>query len=88
MVDAVRMAESAIGNVDYRLTPKQQKGRYFSRSLYAVEDIKKGEIFTKENIRSIRPGFGLHPKYLNRLIGIQSPKDFFKGDRLINLYNS
>ena len=88
MVHAVRMAESAIGNVDYRLTPKQQKGRYFSRSLYAVEDIKKGEIFTKENIRSIRPGFGLHPKYLNRLIGTQSPKDFFKGDRLINLYNS
>ena len=88
MVDAVRMAESAIGNVDYRLTPKQQKGRDFSRSLYVVKDIKKGEFFTEENIRSIRPGFGLHPKYLNLLIGTQSPKDFFKGDRLNNLNDS
>jgi pseudaminic acid synthase len=82
MVDAVRMAESAIGNLDYRLTPKQQKGRDFSRSLYVVKDIKKGELFTEENIRSIRPGFGLHPKFYKSIIGTKALYDFKMGDRV------
>jgi pseudaminic acid synthase len=64
MVKAIRQAESAIGKIDYTLTEKQIKGRDFSRSLYVVEDIKKGEIITENNVRSIRPGFGLHPKFL------------------------
>src|SRR5690606_21459419 len=63
MVKAVREAEKAIGVVDYSLTEKQRKGKDFSRSLYVVEDIKEGEIITEKNVRSIRPGFGLHPKY-------------------------
>lgn len=82
MVDAVRGAEKAIGKVDYSLTEKQKGGRDFARSLYAVKDIKKGELFTKGNIRSIRPGFGLHPKHLNHLIGTPSPRGFLRGDRL------
>lgn len=68
MVDAVREAEKAIGTVDYNLTEKQKKGREFSRSLYVVEDIKQGEPFTEKNVRSIRPGFGMHPKFLRRFL--------------------
>lgn len=84
MVNAVRNAESAIGKVNYSLTPNQVKGRDFTRSLYAVKNIKKGDLFTSENIRSIRPGYGLHPKYKSRLIGSKSPKSYKPGDRLCN----
>lgn len=69
MVKAVREAEKAIGIVDYELTDKQQKGRVFSRSLYVVKDIKKGDVITNENVKSIRPGYGLHPKNLPQIIG-------------------
>ena len=82
MVKAVREAESAIGKVEYKLTEKQKKGRDFSRSLYVVEDIKKGEIITEKNIRSIRPGFGLHPKFLPKLLGKSVIRNIYKGDRL------
>ena len=83
MVKAIREAEKAVGKVDYSLTEKQAKGRDFSRSLYIAEDIKKGEVFTEKNLRSIRPGFGLHPKYLPELLGTQAAKDYEKGDRYI-----
>ena len=63
MVKSIRHAETAIGKIDYTLTYKQKKGRDFTRSLHVVQDIKKGEIVTTKNARSIRPGFGLHPKY-------------------------
>ena len=69
MVKAVREAEEAIGVVDYSLTPKQLKGRDFCRSLYLVEDIKAGEKFTEKNVRSIRPGYGISPKYYNDILG-------------------
>lgn len=69
MVNAVRDAEKAIGTVDYNLTPKQKKGRDFARSLYVAEDIAEGEVFTEKNVRSVRPGFGLHPKYFREIIG-------------------
>ena len=81
MVKAIREAENAIGKVDYSLTPKQKKGRYFSRSLYVVEDIQEGEIITDKNVRSIRPGFGLHPQYLKEILGKKAIKNIFKGDR-------
>ena len=81
MVKAIREAESAIGKVDYTLTEKQIKGRDFSRSLYVVEDIKKDEIITEKNVRSIRPGFGLHPKFLPEVLGKKAIKNLFKGDR-------
>ena len=81
MVKAVREAESAIGVVDYTLTEKQAKGKDFSRSLYVVENIKAGELFTDKNVRSIRPGFGLHPKFLNDILGKVSSFDINKGER-------
>ena len=81
MVKAVREAELAIGKLDYNLTPKQLKGKDFSRSLYVVEDIKVGELFTKNNVKSIRPGFGLHPKYYNTILGEVSNNDIEKGTR-------
>ena len=82
MVQAVRAAEKSLGEVNYQLTDKQQKGRAFSRSLYVVNDLKQGEEFSSENIRSIRPGFGLHPKYYNQILGQKATRDYFKGDRL------
>ena len=81
MVKAVRETELAIGSVDYALTDKQQKGKDFSRSLYVVKDIKKGEIITEENVRSIRPGFGLHPKFLPEILGKIFNQDIEKGER-------
>lgn len=62
-------AESAIGEVDYTLTDNQKKGKKFSRSFYVVKDIKAGEVITEENVRSIRPGYGLHPRYLPEILG-------------------
>ncbi|MGC6415409.1 MAG: pseudaminic acid synthase [Bacteroidia bacterium] len=82
MVKAVREAERAIGQVRYDLTEKQIKGRAFSRSLYVVKDVKKGDVFTEDNIRSIRPGYGLHPKELYNVLGTTSIRDYKKGDRL------
>jgi pseudaminic acid synthase len=79
MVKAVREAEKAIGMVDYELTEKQKAGRNFSRSLYVVKDIKAGEVITKDNVRSIRPGYGLHPKYLDEILGKQFVKNLEKG---------
>ena len=81
MVKAIREAEKAIGVVDYTLTDKQAKGKDFSRSLYVVQDIKAGEIITKENVRSIRPGFGLHPKYYHQILGKKATVDIEKGSR-------
>jgi len=82
MVKSIRAAESSIGKIDYKLTENQKSGKVFSRSLYVVEDIKKGELFTSKNIRSIRPGFGLHPKYYFKIIGKKSTQDIYKGSRL------
>jgi pseudaminic acid synthase len=81
MVKSVREAEKAVGIIDYNLTDKQRKGRDFCRSLYVVKDIKKGEVITEENVRSIRPGFGMHPKELKNWLGKASPEDFERGDR-------
>jgi pseudaminic acid synthase len=83
MVKAVREAEKAIGVVDYNLTEKQATGKDFSRSLYVVKDIQAGEVITEEHVRSIRPGFGMHPKELKNWIGKPSPKDFERGDRFL-----
>jgi pseudaminic acid synthase len=82
MVEAVRDAEISIGTVNYSLTEKQAKGRDFSRSLYVVEDVKAGTLVSEKNICSIRPGFGLHPKHFNSVIGKKFLEDLSKGDRL------
>ncbi len=69
MVNAVRDVEKALGTVNYDLSDKTKKSREFSRSLFIVKDIREGETFTEENIRSIRPGYGLHPRYFKDIIG-------------------
>ncbi len=82
MVDGIRDVEKALGHANYDLTEKMEINRDFSRSLYIVEDIKKGEIFTKENLKSIRPGFGLHPKYYEKVLGKKSNIDISRGTPL------
>jgi pseudaminic acid synthase len=82
MIKAVREAEKAIGEVSFQLTEKQKSGKAFSRSLYVAEDIKEGEVFTEKNIRSVRPGFGMHPKHYDSLLGTISNKTYKKGDRV------
>lgn len=79
MVNEIRNVEKALGKVSYELTEKTKKSRDFSRSLFVVKDIKEGEIFTEENIRSIRPGYGLSPKYLKDILGKKSSSDLEKG---------
>jgi pseudaminic acid synthase len=82
MVKSIRLAESALGEINYELTEKQLKGRDFARSLYVVSDIKKGDVFNENNIKSIRPGFGLPPKYLKHFLGKRASFDILKGSRL------
>ncbi len=69
MVDAVRNVEKALGKVRYGGSPGDEGGRLFRRSLFIVKDVKAGENFTTENVRSIRPGHGLPPKYLDQILG-------------------
>ncbi|WP_375239613.1 pseudaminic acid synthase [Aurantibacter sp.] len=79
MVGAVRLTEKLMGKADYEMTEKKKKSRQFSRSLFVVEDVKKGDVLTKENVRSIRPGFGMHPMYFSELIGKKFKKDIKRG---------
>ncbi len=81
MVKAVREAELAIGQVDYNLTDKQKQAKNFSRSLYIAKDVKKGDLVTHENLRSVRPGHGMHPKHLPLLLGKRYTKDCIAGTR-------
>ena len=82
MVKSVREVERALGKVSYELTEKMKKSREFSRSLFVVKDIKVGEVFTEKNIRSIRPGYGLPPKYLKDILGKKSTQPIEKGTPL------
>ena len=79
MVKAVRGAQKAIGKVSYELTEKQKSGKQFSRSLYVSKDVKKGDLISKENVRSVRPGYGLHPKHLEDILGKTFNSDIEKG---------
>lgn len=81
MVKDIRMAEAAIGSVSYELTDKMRSGRDFCRSLYVAEAMKAGEVITEKNVRSVRPGFGLHPKYLKDILGKKVNQDLDKGTR-------
>jgi len=81
MVQALRDVEKLLGKVDYSMTEKKKKSRQFSRSLYISCNIKKGELFTEKNIRSVRPGFGMHPKFLKDILGTKANKDYSFGDR-------
>jgi len=82
MVKAIRDSEKLFGKVDYSMSPKKEKNRRFCRSLYFVKEIKKGEVITQNHIRSIRPGYGEHPKYLNDILGKHATKEHKFGSRV------
>ena len=82
MVKAIRVTEEALGKVSYEITEKQRESRVFRRSLFVVKDIKEGERFTEENVRSIRPGYGLHTRYLEVILGRKAKNDIAKGTPL------
>lgn len=82
MVCKIRNVEKAIGKADYSLTDKQKASRLHARSLFVVKDIKAGELLTEENVRSIRPGYGLHTKYLPDVIGKRAKHDIKRGTPL------
>lgn len=82
MVRSIRNVEKALGQITYPSDPATIKGREFSRSLYVAQPMKKGDIITEQNVRSVRPGYGLHPKYLNELIGKKVNQDVNIGDRM------
>ena len=81
MVENIREVEAALGKVNYPNDPSKIKGREFCRSLYVAEDITAGEAVTEQNVRSIRPGYGLHPKYLDEVLGKRTNRNLKKGDR-------
>ena len=82
MVNAVREAEQALGTVNYELSEKEKRNRQFSRSLFVVKDMKVGEEFTEKNVRSIRPEYGLSPKYWDEVIEKKAAKDIIRGTPL------
>lgn len=79
MCEQIRIVEKALGRVTYDLSDMQVAERDFSRSLFVVKDVKKGEKFTPENVRSIRPGFGLHTKHYEEILGKMATRDIKKG---------
>lgn len=82
MVDEIRIVEKALGKVTYELTEQQIRSREDGRSLFVVKDMKEGEIFTEDNVRSIRPNFGLHTMYYEDILGKKAKKDIAKGTPL------
>ncbi len=82
MVDAVRVAEKALGEVHFGCSPKEANSRIFRRSLFVVKDVKAGELLTAENVRSIRPAHGLHTRHLCDVLGKRAGKDIERGTPL------
>jgi len=82
MTKTVRDVEKAMGTVTYELSEKANKSREHSRSLFIIKDVKKGEAFTVENVRSIRPAFGMHTKYYKEILGKKAVSNFEKGTPL------
>ncbi|MHA1934355.1 MAG: pseudaminic acid synthase [Candidatus Thorarchaeota archaeon] len=82
MVTTIREVEQALGKIDYTLTEKMKSSREFSRSLFVTRDVQEGEILTAENVRSIRPGYGLPPKYEKQVLGKRAKKAIKKGTPL------
>lgn len=82
MVTAIRDIEKALGKVNYKLSNKSLKNREFSRSLFICEDVKRGDKITEKNVRSIRPGYGISPKFLPDIIGKVFKDNYKKGTPL------
>ena len=86
MVQSIRNVEKSLGSVQYKEDVSKIPGREFARSLYVVEDIKIGEVITENNVRSVRPGYGLHPKYFTEILGKRLNRDLKKGMRMDIMY--
>lgn len=82
LVEKIRLAESMLGTQVYQLTETEQKGRMNRRSLFVTEDIEKGHLLTRDNVRSIRPGHGLHTRYYDEVLGKTAQKDLKRGEPL------
>lgn len=82
MVEAVRVAEKALGEIHFGLTDSERSSRVFRRSLFVVQDVRQGESFSKENVRSIRPGHGLHTRHLPEIVGKRASRDIKRGTPL------
>src|SRR3984885_9995279 len=82
MVEAVRTAEKGLGEGHFSLSDKQEALRVFRRSLFVVENVKRGEMFTAMNVRSIRPGYGLHTRHLSEVLGKRAGRDIERGTPL------
>lgn len=82
LVDSVRMAEKVLGSVHYGAGKEEAKSRIFRRSLFVVKDMKRGAVFSEDNVRSIRPGNGLHPKYLDDILGRTASQNIERGTPL------
>lgn len=83
MVKYIRNTTTIIGKPSYELTEKEKSSTVFRRSLFAVRDIKEGENFTTENIRSIRPGHGIKPKYMSQLLEKTAKRDIARGEPIL-----
>jgi len=86
MVKSIREVEKSLGKVTYEVSSKIEKNRVFARSLFVVKDIKAGEKFSEENVKSIRPGYGLHPKFLKDILGKKSKINIERGTPLKEEY--
>ena len=82
MVEAIRTAEMALGEVFYGVSEQEAQTRVYRRSLFVVQDVKAGELLTAENVRSIRPGYGLAPKHLENFLGQRAAMDIDRGTPL------
>ncbi|HXJ90006.1 MAG TPA: pseudaminic acid synthase [Candidatus Binatia bacterium] len=81
-VDAIRVAEKALGEVHFGLSAHEESSRVFRRSLFVIEDVKRGDTFTLQNVRAIRPGHGLHTRYLHEVLGRRAACDIERGTPL------
>lgn len=79
MVEDIRTAERAMGKISYEISEREKVSKNFRKSIFIVKDTKKGDVFTEENIRVIRPGYGLAPKYYEEVLGKKAAKDIEKG---------
>lgn len=82
MVSDIRQAQKALGQVSYEITEEEAGSLRFRRSIFVVEDVKQGEILTEQNIRIIRPGYGLKPKYYDAVVGKTAKMDIPRGTPL------
>jgi len=82
MVKGIRQVDQALGRISYERTSSEIKSQCFRRSLFVVQDVKVGERLTEENVRSIRPGYGLLPRYLGEVLGKKAACDIRRGTPL------